>query len=1325
MVDITGIVNQGQSITGNISQDRLEGILSGNFLNGDLFIPYLTSKFITTSGVLKNSVTGDITGSNKILMTDVNTITGVANGLATLDSTGKIPTSQMGSTVLTDTYVVNSEVEMLALVATKGDVAIRLDVVKSFILSASDPSVLGNWVEIISPGQVTSVNTLTGTVSLTTANIPENTNLYYTDARVISAIGATSTKNIYVSTTGSDTTGDGTIGLPFLTIQKGLNELVNYKTTVAKYLYIADGTYNGTFYIPDAMVGTLHIIGNSTTPDNVILDAQISSPIYGSINLLTHLNKSVKLYVDGLYFKNAGYSIYLNGSWCEIGYCKFYNFYTAIYSTNSYFSIPTGYLGNSTFDGNNVVGNCILLTSNSIGSITQNLVLTNIHTGYFSNSSILGISGTQSITLKSGGYGCIICRNKTYFTAYGTLNMNGTAIGSNLGIQLNDSISSITAGSTFNFTNLAYGINMNGMANWAEGNTCTYNYTNVTNKTYIQYSSTVSSINSLGTVLTFYKDFQAGFPTFLSYDERYMQYSTVNVNMYVTKTGSDTTGDGTLTKPFLTVQKAVTYAVRYNGSPSITINIGNGTYTENITIPGNLSGYVKFVGSGYANVIIASANTSTIIGHTIGRCKLFFDGITFSGATIAHAFYVNNNEVDFGCCKFYNNLRAFNTDENCTIYFLGGYSTSIIDGNNLVGGYAAVMTKNSTFRTYQSLTIQNVNAGLVATDGSNLLIYANVSISLYTASGSFECIILRYNSSMTLGVLGTETLTLAGQMNSTTRAIECTNSTISILSGFTINMTNFNTGWYCTGTYYITEGTTACTTTYTNVTTHIKKEYGGIIYSTNNLDATVILPFTFTGTQYGYDDRYMQYSAAAITKYVSATGSDTAGDGTVTYPYATILKACTSMQGIRGSVTKTIQLADGTYAGCVIPNDMQGSLLIQGNTTTPDNVIILGTNVTSDIGIQVNLASNCTVTFDGLKFSTFYRCIQNLGCEIHIKYCKFYNFARAIDFVSGRVIFDALVGYGGTCSFDGNSATTTCASIFGAGSGYLETNQSLTSVGTFNHIWLSQNNFWRNATSCNHTWTGGTQTSKIGMTARVGSIISSGACTFTLDGVDPTKTSTGIELGSNSAASWTANSTFTVSNCGAGHTIGGGTSWVEGSQCNFHYSGNTYNAKVSQLAYVDSKYQFGHLTGVVYYDIPTNGNPVYSGTDFRYGRWDEGDQRFYTHLTANMETVLTYPDVYHGYAEDELKDNSIYTFSVDINTISATADKRAGGTLTFKYYRYASGVITTIGTPTNTYEGDYTAQVIVSPTTNQILIQVDADISAKTSVTVRATRMNL
>lgn len=53
---------------------------------------------------------------------------------------------------ITDTVVVNSEAEMLALQnVSVGDIAIRTDVYKSFILTNSDQTLLGSWQEILSP----------------------------------------------------------------------------------------------------------------------------------------------------------------------------------------------------------------------------------------------------------------------------------------------------------------------------------------------------------------------------------------------------------------------------------------------------------------------------------------------------------------------------------------------------------------------------------------------------------------------------------------------------------------------------------------------------------------------------------------------------------------------------------------------------------------------------------------------------------------------------------------------------------------------------------------------------------------------------------------------------------------------------------------------------------------------------------------------------------------------------------------------------------------------------------------------------------------------
>jgi hypothetical protein len=50
---------------------------------------------------------------------------------------------------ITDTFIVNSQAAMLALVAQRGDVAIRTDINQSFILAADDPAVLANWAMLL------------------------------------------------------------------------------------------------------------------------------------------------------------------------------------------------------------------------------------------------------------------------------------------------------------------------------------------------------------------------------------------------------------------------------------------------------------------------------------------------------------------------------------------------------------------------------------------------------------------------------------------------------------------------------------------------------------------------------------------------------------------------------------------------------------------------------------------------------------------------------------------------------------------------------------------------------------------------------------------------------------------------------------------------------------------------------------------------------------------------------------------------------------------------------------------------------------------------
>lgn len=99
---------------------------------------------------------------------------GVADGYASLDGSGKVPAAQLPAITITDTFVVASQVAMLALTAETGDVAVRSDQNKTYILKGSNPATLGDWQELLTPtDSVSSVNGRTGVVT----GLAENSDL--------------------------------------------------------------------------------------------------------------------------------------------------------------------------------------------------------------------------------------------------------------------------------------------------------------------------------------------------------------------------------------------------------------------------------------------------------------------------------------------------------------------------------------------------------------------------------------------------------------------------------------------------------------------------------------------------------------------------------------------------------------------------------------------------------------------------------------------------------------------------------------------------------------------------------------------------------------------------------------------------------------------------------------------------------------------------------------------------------------------------------------------------------------------------------------------
>jgi hypothetical protein len=119
----------------------------------------------------------------------ITTQKGAVNGLAELDGNGLVPTHHLPALAITTTQVVNSQSAMLALTAQIGDVAVRTDVNKSFILTATPATTLGNWQELLTPTDaVLSVDGSTGAISLS------GTYLNRTSGQLLGALDANNFK---------------------------------------------------------------------------------------------------------------------------------------------------------------------------------------------------------------------------------------------------------------------------------------------------------------------------------------------------------------------------------------------------------------------------------------------------------------------------------------------------------------------------------------------------------------------------------------------------------------------------------------------------------------------------------------------------------------------------------------------------------------------------------------------------------------------------------------------------------------------------------------------------------------------------------------------------------------------------------------------------------------------------------------------------------------------------------------------------------------------------------------------------------------------------
>lgn len=226
-------ITDAQSATGNVAWSRITtrpttltgyGITDAQPLDADL----TAIAALTTTTFGRNQLTlADAAGGRTAIGLGTAAVlnTGTTNGtIPLIGANGKLPAQLMPAVAITDTFVVASQAEQVALTAERGDVAIRTDLNKSFILRTDDPTAFGNWQELLAPsggggssGTVTSVAVVTANgVSGTVANASTTPAITFTLGAItpasVTASGNVSGANLSGTNTGDQTSVSGNAG---------------------------------------------------------------------------------------------------------------------------------------------------------------------------------------------------------------------------------------------------------------------------------------------------------------------------------------------------------------------------------------------------------------------------------------------------------------------------------------------------------------------------------------------------------------------------------------------------------------------------------------------------------------------------------------------------------------------------------------------------------------------------------------------------------------------------------------------------------------------------------------------------------------------------------------------------------------------------------------------------------------------------------------------------------------------------------------------------------------------------------------------------------
>lgn len=201
-----------------------------------------------------------------------------------------------------------------------------------------------------------------------------------------------------------------------------------------------------------------------------------------------------------------------------------------------------------------------------------------------------------------------------------------------------------------------------------------------------------------------------------------------DTTIYVSSTGSDTTGTGASAAPYKTINYALSTLPKNLNGRNVLVYIANGTYTEDVVVKGFSNGMITLIGYYGAIATMYSITISSAIcevrslelrlssaGVTVTNGSVFLCSGAITASDVERCLHVINGST----CKVNAQLTAYNTTV-AAVHATGASKVYVLNISGS-GNTAVIVAEEGSIAAYGSTNITVTSLTFISRTGGRVL----------------------------------------------------------------------------------------------------------------------------------------------------------------------------------------------------------------------------------------------------------------------------------------------------------------------------------------------------------------------------------------------------------------------------------------------------------------------------------------------------------------------------------------------------------------------------------------------------------------------------